>query len=113
MALRKYLEQGNRKEARFWRRCEADRREDSENVLDLLFCFCFFFLASFYMILSTCSQRNTISYIYTYTSSLSLYLTLTFFFISGEMSVGKSSLVLQFVRGHFDPKHETTIGGSF
>ncbi|MBS0290892.1 MAG: hypothetical protein JSS07_12780 [Proteobacteria bacterium] len=29
----------------------------------------------------------------------------------GEMAVGKSSLVLQFVKGHFDPKHETTIGG--
>jgi Ras-related protein Rab-5C len=29
------------------------------------------------------------------------------------MSVGKSSLVLQFVKGQFDPRHETTIGGLF
>lgn len=31
----------------------------------------------------------------------------------GEMSVGKSSLVLQFVKRSFDPKHETTIGAAY
>ena len=47
-------------------------------------------------------------------SSLSFPLFLSCFFpLPGETAVGKSSLVLRFVKGQFNPNQEVTIGGKY
>ncbi|WOL05827.1 ras-related protein RABF1-like isoform X2 [Canna indica] len=44
---------------------------------------------------------------------LTLMLSLTWLVLLGDSGVGKSCIVLRFVRGHFDPTSKVTVGASF